>query len=238
MSSWEKRFSRALWNKYHRGHIPVIPDIKPRSPQAGDLLQGRDPAEIARALADAGAPVISVVTEPIHFGGSAMLLQKVVQATKLPVLRKDFINSPHQLQESLELGASAVLLIASMLEKARLLELIEEACRLGLEPLVETHRREEIDAVRELKLDMIGINNRDIVNLEMDGGNVDTTEELARLIQPGSLVISESSLSSPVEVEKAARAGAQAVLVGTAILQAPDPAQMYCRLTISRGTGL
>ncbi|KUG04076.1 indole-3-glycerol phosphate synthase [hydrocarbon metagenome] len=231
-------YSNALWNQYNSGRIPVIPDLKSRSPQEGDLLQGRDPVEIARILGDAGAPVLSVVTEPMHFGGTTELLQRIVRNTSLPVLRKDFINSSDQLRESVDLGASAVLLIASMLKKEQLFRLVEKAFKLGLEPLVETHNQAEINTMKDLQLSMIGINNRDIVNLEMDDGSVKTTEQLARLVNPGVLVLSESSISSPEEVERAIFAGAHAVLVGTAILQARDPAEMYRRLSIPRRTSL
>jgi len=226
-----KKYSTALWNKYHSGKIPVIPDIKCRSPQEGDLLQGRDPVIIAEALAAAGAPVLSVVTEPKYFGGSPELLQRIVQATSLPILCKDFIKKREQLQESVDLGASAVLLIASMLEKEQLFKLIDDALMLGLEPLVEIHNEAEIVSVKELNLGMIGINNRSIVELEMDDGTVRTTEELARLISPKTLVISESSISSSTDVARAIAAGAHAVLVGTAILQSRDPAEMYRTLS-------
>jgi len=227
MDSSGKDFSRALWAQYRCGKLPVIPDIKLKSPQEGGLLRGRDPVEIAQTLAAAGAPVLSVVTEPEHFGGSPDLLQRIVQAVSLPVLRKDFINCPEQLRESAEIGAKAVLLIASMLEKAQLCRLVEEALRLGLEPLVETHNEAEIFLANQLDLTMIGINNRSIAELEMDEGNVATTERLAGLTGPGMLVISESSISSPADVERARAAGAHAVLVGTAILKASEPAEMY-----------
>lgn len=221
------KFSTALWNKYHCGRIPVIPDIKSRSPQEGDLFQGRDPVEIAKALAAAGAPVLSVVTEPKYFAGSPELLAKVAQASALPILRKDFINNREQLKESVNLGASAVLLIVSMLEQKQLTDLIEDALTLGLEPLVETHNQAEILAVKGLKLTMLGINNRNILELEMDSGSVSTTEGLASLAGGEVLIISESSISSATDVQRAKAAGAHAVLVGTAILQAKDPGDMY-----------
>ncbi|GAB6174374.1 indole-3-glycerol phosphate synthase TrpC [Paradesulfitobacterium aromaticivorans] len=226
-----KKFSTALWNQYHSGKIPVIPDIKSRSPQEGDLLQGRDPVKFAQALEAAGAPALSVVTEPRYFEGSPELLQRIALATSLPVLRKDFINSRVQLQESVDLGASAVLLIASMLEKKRLFQLIEDALMLGLEPLVETHNESEIISTNELKLNIIGINNRNIVELEMDDGSVNNTEKLASLVRPEVLVVSESSISSSADVQRALAAGAHAVLVGTAILQAKDPVEMYRSLS-------
>jgi indole-3-glycerol phosphate synthase len=238
MNTINKDFSSALWNQYHSGRIPVIPDIKSRSPREGDLLQGRHPAELAKKLATAGARVISVVTEKEHFGGSREIIPRIVDSVSLPVLRKDFIISREQLMETAEMGASAVLLIAAILKKAQLYELIEYAHILGLEPLVETHNKDEIMSVNGLKLTMLGINNRNITELETDDGSVKTTEELAGLAGPEALLISESAVSSPADAQRAAKAGAHAVLVGTAILQARDPAQIYRNLNIMRGKGL
>lgn len=194
-------------------------------------MMGRDPVQLAQALTAAGAPVLSVVTEPDHFGGSPGLMERIAAATSVPILRKDFIHHRRQLLESQHLGASAVLLISSMLEEKLLLDLIKEATALGLEPLVETHNRAEIAALQGMKLAMLGINNRDIVALETDDGCVSTTEELAGYIDPGVLVISESAINSRDDVQRAGAAGAHAVLVGTAILQAGDPAEMYRQLS-------
>ena len=229
-----KIFSKALWNRYNAGQIPVIPDIKRRSPGEGDLLQGRNPAEFAQAMTTAGAPVLSVVTEAEHFGGSLELLQRIVRNTSVPVLRKDFINHPAQLQESVDSGASAVLLIASMLEKKQLFKLIEQSLLLGLEPLVETHSEVEVRIVNELKLTLVGINNRNILELETDDGSVNTTEKLAGFLRPGTLVVSESAIAFPADVRRASAAGAHAVLVGTAILQAENPQGKYRELSEAR----
>lgn len=234
MGTSDQKFSNRLWDKYASGMTPVIPDIKLKSPQAGDLMGGRDPVEFARTLAVAGAPVLSVVTEPVYFGGSTGLLRRIVQNVSVPVLRKDFIKTSEQLQESADYGARAVLLIASMLERPQLLSLVEKSLQLGLEPLVETHSEAEIATVKDLHLSMMGINNRSIVELETDAGNVSLTEKLAGLISPDTLIISESSISSPADVQRALAAGSHAVLVGTAILQARDPADMYRRLTETR----
>ncbi|MEQ8176615.1 MAG: indole-3-glycerol-phosphate synthase [Syntrophomonadaceae bacterium] len=231
MMSSRHSFSSALRARYHTGKIPVIPDIKCRSPKEGDLMQGRDPVQLARALAAAGAPVLSVVSEPDYFGGSTELLQQIVQAVPLPVLRKDFIKTPSQLQETADLDARAVLLIASMLEKEQLFKLVDYALQLGLDPLVETHSADEIALFNELDLPITGINNRNIVELELDEGSVSRTESLIKLIKPGVLVVSESSISSPADVTRAANAGAHAVLVGTAILKAPNPVIMYHNLS-------
>ncbi len=223
----DKPFLRALQERYQNQEIPIIPDVKIKSPKEGDLMRGRDPVDIAKSLATSGAPVLSVVTEPDHFAGSPELLQRIVSAVKLPVLRKDFITKIEQLHESVDLGTSAVLLIASMLSKAQLARMVEEALKLGLEPLVETHNAEEIALFYDLSLSLVGINNRDIIELEMDNGSISTTERLISLVRPGIFVISESSIASALDVKRAAAAGAHAVLVGTAILQAEDPAAMY-----------
>lgn len=225
------RCSSALWNKYHSGKVPVITDIKCKSPGEGDLLMGRDPVAIAKSLDAAGAPVISVVTESEHYGGSPELLYKIIQAVSAPVLRKDFVNSREQLVETVEIGASGILLIASMLEKGQLAKLVEESLALGLEPLVETHNEAEIIAVSEMKLTFLGINNRNIIELETDDGNVNTTEKLAELAQKGALLVSESSIASRDDVSRAIAAGAHAVLVGTAILRAKDPVEMFKNLS-------
>jgi indole-3-glycerol phosphate synthase len=225
------RCSDLLWREYRSGRLPVIPDIKCSSPAEGDLLRGRDPLALAGELAAAGAPLLSVVTEGKHFGGSPQLLQKIAGAVAVPVLRKDFITTRKQLLETAECGAAGVLLIAARLGKKQLLKLIEEALLLGLEPLVETHNEAEIMAANELNLTFLGINNRDILLLETDDGSIDTTEKLAGLVRPGALVLSESSLMSRADLLRAMRAGAYAALVGTAILQAEDPGEFYRQLS-------
>ena len=139
-----RRFSAALWQHCRTGRLPVIPDIKARSPAEGDLLRGRPPVEYARTLAAAGAPVLSVVTEPRYFGGSLQSLEMIAASIPRPVLRKDFIDHEDQLMESRDAGAAAILLIAARLERRRLFKLIEAALGMGLEPLVEIHRPEEI----------------------------------------------------------------------------------------------
>ncbi len=233
-----RKCSNALWNKKSTGEIPVITDIKIKSPGEGDLILGRDPVSLCKSLEEAGVPMISVVTEAEHYGGSLELLNKIVKAVSVPVLRKDFISKREQLVETVENGASGVLLIASMLEKEQLFRLVKDSLALGLEPLVETHNESEIISVRELELTFVGINNRNIIQLETDGGNVNTTEKLAALAPREALLVSESSISSKADVSRAIVAGAHAVLVGTAILKAEDPVQMYKKLSETLGEEL
>ena len=113
-------FTDHIKQKQLAGLVPGIPDIKCRSPKEGDLLNGRDPVKIARTFAAAGAPVLSVVTEAEHFGGSLGLLSDIVQTTGLPVLRKDFIQTEQAIIETAQAGAAAVLLISSMLARLTL----------------------------------------------------------------------------------------------------------------------
>lgn len=227
----ESRYTEALRQNQKMGRIPVIPDIKSRSPAEGDLLSGRDFIALAGELEAAGVPALSVVTEAEHFGGSPELFSRIARAVAVPVLRKDFITTVEQVRESADMGAAAVLLIAAMLEKRVLFKLFEKALSLGLEPLVETHSEAEIRVANELNPTFLGINNRNILELERDGGDVSTTEYLTALARPEALIVSESSISSPADVRRAIAAGAHAVLVGTAILRADDPAATYKKLS-------
>lgn len=222
-------FIAALERAKQKGRNVVIPDVKCRSPKEGDLLAGRNPAEIAKALADAGAPVLSVVTEEKNFNGSKSLLSEVA-SLGLPVLRKDFIKTKADVRETKALGASAVLLMYSWLDGPALRELYEEAKSVGLDVLVETHTEDEIKKAAALGAKLVGINNRDITVLEKDDGTVSHTERLAALKPAGSFLVSESSIMSADDVRRAVRSGADAVLVGTALLKAEDIGSFYQRL--------
>lgn len=223
----ERAFSNALRAAARAGRNPVIADLKCRSPKEGELFQGRSPVELAVALKGAGAPALSVVTEPTHFGGSLDLLAQVVQATGLPVLRKDFFQSEADIEASKAHGASSVLLICATMEPALLRQLFHRAHALGMEALVETCNEAELAFASELGAQLVGINNRDIAHLELDDGTVQRTQRLAAHRPPGALLISESGILTKADVDAAIGAGADAALVGTAILQAPDPAAFY-----------
>ena len=169
---------------------------------------------------------ISVVTEPQDFGGSVELLRQVAAAVDAPVLRKDFVRDRAGLAATREAGASAILLTVCMIERDVFAELHETAHELGLETLVEVHDGEELEWVRSngLEPDLLGINNRDIQVREVDDGDVSLTEGLTPLVPGGWLVLSESAITGPDDARRAREAGADAVLVGTSILQATDPA--------------
>lgn len=222
-------FRDALHNSLELGCPVVIPDIKLRSPEHGDLMKGRDPLCYAKSLISCGAPVLSVVTEEMHFGGSLEILAQLKKELGVPVLCKDFIYAKEQLLEIKQAGADAVLLIASCLSYQELTALYTESLALELEPLVEVHTAYELECVMQLSPLLLGINNRDILQLEQDGGTVDTTWYLANMVSSrvDVTVISESGITTESDVRKAVLAGSTAVLVGTALLKADDPCALY-----------
>jgi len=227
-------FARAIAAENDCGFVAVIPDIKCVSPKEGDLLQGRDPVEVATLLVASGACLLSVVTEREHFGGSVGLLRDIACNVDVPVLRKDFITDEAMLLESLDFGASAVLLICSILDEDKLSLLYRQALVLGLEPFVEVHNEMELEWARQLGAPLIGINNRNIETLELDEGGPARTAALAPHVPEGSLLVSESGILSPRDACIAARAKAHGILVGTALWQAPDMATAFRSFRVPR----
>jgi len=211
--------------------VPVIVDIKPISPKDGDLLRQRRPADLARAAEQAGACAVSVVTEARHFGGSIDMLEEIAAACSLPVLQKDFFQSPKQVDQGHQAGADAMLIIMANTSDETALALHRRAIRLGMESVVEVHMPAELERALKLAPTIIGINNRNILRLEKDGGDVRVTEALAPEVPQDILIVSESSLKSCDDVRRAVRAGADAVLIGTAILQAEDLEARLAELT-------
>lgn len=230
-------FSRAILGAREKGRVPLVVDIKPVSPRDGALVGSRDPATLAKILDQAGVCALSVVTEPEHFGGSLEMLREVASAVSLPVLRKDFLRSPEDVDASLEAGAAAVLLTLSTVSELEAPGLYRRIHSLGLEPLMEVHTPEELHFT--LGLDplptIIGINNRDITRLEKDDGDVGVTESLAPMVPDDVAILSESAMLTPGDVARAFAAGADGVLIGTAVLQAEDPAAVVAEL--AKGTG-
>jgi indole-3-glycerol phosphate synthase len=212
------------------GRLPLISEIKVRSPKEGDLLAARDPLALARQMQSAGAACLSVVTEGRHFGGSLELLHSLAAAVSLPILRKDFVADAADVRASREHGASCLLLMVAMLEWPRLVQLHAEAHRCGLETLVEVHDEAELAQALTLDLDLLGINNRDIRQLETDTGTVAGTLRLLRRVPAGIRTISESAISTAQEVRDVLGAGGLGVLVGTAILRARDVGEGIRRL--------
>ncbi len=206
--------------------MPVLSEIKVRSPKEGDLLRGRAPEALAGEMAACPIAGLSVVTEADDFGGDLELIRRVRPVVAVPILRKDFLSNEEELDETVAAGADAVLLTVCMHGDEALARLHAAARERGLETLVEVHDEDDLRRVQALGLvpDILGVNNRDILVREVDDGDVTVTERLATTVPPGTLLLSESAISGPADAARARAAGADAVLVGTSILQAPDPA--------------
>jgi indole-3-glycerol phosphate synthase len=203
-----------------RSDVAVIAEVKRRSPSKGWINTQIDVAEQAKAYATGGAAAISVLTEHKHFDGSSADLELVSRGADIPLLKKDFHVSTIQLLEARALGASAALLIARALPPEDLPRLIKDAERLGLEVLVEVRDENELQRAIDAGASIIGVNNRNLETLEIDPG---TSERLIPRIPAGIMAIAESGIAGRGDVERVARAGANAVLVGSSISAAPEP---------------
>ncbi len=222
--------------------IALIAEIKRASPSRGLIRENFNLGEITKAYQDSGVHAISVITEENYFQGSISYLQEVRSITELPILRKDFIIEPYQIYESRCFGADAILLIADLLSKETLTELVALAAQLGLEALVEVHTEKELKKVLGLKVALpsvdcsptkvsdrgqtkklinfaIGINNRDLNTLEVD---FKTTERLFPLVTRDKFTVVESGIKSYQDVLFLKILGVNAVLVGEAFMEAQD----------------
>jgi indole-3-glycerol phosphate synthase len=199
--------------------ISLIAEHKRRSPSAGVIREGATVADVVQAYERGGAAAISILTEEQHFGGSLEDLQAAVAATELPVLRKDFIVDPYQLYESAAAGADAILLIVAALEVDPLFELLREARALDLDALVEVHDERELEVALAVEADVLGINNRDLVDFSVD---IERTYELLSDIPAGKTVVSESGYSRRDELDELERVGVDAVLIGETLMRADD----------------
>lgn len=206
----------------------IIAEIKRSSPSAGHIREGLDPATVARAYSETGAAAISVLTEEDHFSGSLGDIGEVRQAVVLPVLRKDFITDPYQVYESRAAGADAVLLIARILDRDRLAELLSLVGECGMEALVEVHDEGDLARAVEAGAHVIGVNSRDLATLRVDLG---VAEGLLPLVPLGTAKVAESGVRDRAGLERMRTAGADAVLVGEALLKADDPAAALAALT-------
>lgn len=198
----------------------LIAEFKRRSPSAGEIRPGAEPAEIARGYEKAGAAAISVLTDGEDFGGSLEDLVATRRASSLPVLRKEFIVDSYQVNEARLYGADAVLLIAECLDDCLLRSLYREVIDLGMTPLVELHSSENLSRVLDLGATLIGVNNRDLSTMKTDIGHV---LRLKEKIPPECVLVAESGIRSRADVEQLEAAGVQAILVGESLLVSSDP---------------
>lgn len=205
---------------FNAERIGLVAEVKRRSPSAGVIRAELDPAEQAVCYAHHGAAAVSVLTDGPFFGGSIADLEAVTRRITLPVLRKDFILDETQVLEARAAGAAAVLLIVRALPRARLRQLLDFTRASGLEALVEIHAPGELDAALESGARILGVNSRDLDTFRID---VDAAWRLLEAVPRNCVAVAESGMATIADVERAATAGADGVLVGTALSAAAEP---------------
>lgn len=199
--------------------ISFICECKKASPSKGLIAPDFPYLEIARAYEAAGADCISVLTEPKWFLGSDAYLQTIAEAVSIPCLRKDFTVDEYMIYEAKLLGASAVLLIVSILSARQIREYLDICEELGLSALVEVHDEQEVRTALDAGARIVGVNNRNLRDFTVDTGN---SRRLRRLIPPEVLFVSESGVSCAEEVRQLRAIGADGVLIGETLMRAPD----------------
>lgn len=208
--------------------MALIAEVKKASPSAGIIRPDFDPVAIARAYEAAGADCLSVLTDERFFQGHLQYLRQIRDAVSLPLLRKDFILDERQIAEAVEWGADAILLIAAILDDDRLRRLHALATEAGLAALVEVHNEAEMERALALGAPLIGVNNRDLTTFTVD---LATTERLAaQASKRPCLLVAESGIHTRADVERLARCGARAILVGESLMRAPSVASKVTEL--------
>jgi indole-3-glycerol phosphate synthase len=220
-------FEQGLRAKIAAGQAGVIAEVKKASPSKGVLRADFQPAAIAQSYAEHGAACLSVLTDVNFFQGSSEYLRQARAACALPILRKDFMVDLYQVYEARAMGADAILLIVAALDHGLMAEL--EACSLdlGMDVLVEVHDGEELEAALQLRTPLVGINNRNLRTFDV---TLDTTLGLLPGIPKDRLVITESGILGPQDVQRMRDADVHAFLVGEAFMRAENPGQELARL--------
>jgi indole-3-glycerol phosphate synthase len=201
--------------------LAVIAEMKQRTPTMGVLAEEYSPADLAHAYTEGGAAAISVLTQMASFGGRPEHVMDARAATSLPILRKDFVTDPFEIAEARAAGADAVLLIVAALERSQLAQLLAVARSRGIAALVEVHDEGETNAALEAGAQLIGINHRDLRTFAVD---LALTERLRKVIPTSVVVVAESGIRTRDDARRVYEAGANAILVGEALMRADNPA--------------
>lgn len=213
---------RFLFEKAISGKdLAFICEIKKASPSKGLIAEKFPYLEIAREYEEGGADAVSVLTEPFYFQGSSRYLQEISRTVKLPLLRKDFVVDPYQIFEAKCIGASAVLLICSILDQKQLKEYFGLADQLGLSVLTEAHDEREIEMALSAGVRIIGVNNRDLKTFQVDLNN---SIRLRKKVPSEIIFVSESGIRNAEDVRALRENGVNAVLMGETLMRAPDKA--------------
>lgn len=221
-ASAPRGFHAALERDRHPDSLALIAEVKRASPSKGLIRKDFDPVAIATAYERGGASCLSVLTDAPSFQGSEEHLVAARRAVALPCLRKEFLIDPWQVRESRALGADAVLVILALVDDELAGRLMSEAALLGMDVLVETHDEHELDRAAALGARLIGVNNRNLRTFET---RLEVTEQLMGRAPAGALIVTESGIFSPEDVERLARAGAGAMLVGESLMRQSDVGQ-------------
>jgi indole-3-glycerol phosphate synthase len=212
---------RYLRSALRRDRLAVIAEMKARTPVMGRLSDDYAPGRLARLYSGAGAAALSVLCQETSFGGRPEHLAEARAVSDLPILRKDFIVDEHQVLEGRAYGADAVLLIVAALEASRLRELMRLVRELGMEAVVEVHNEAEVTAALNAGATVVGVNHRDLSTFQVDIG---VTERLRPLVPSEVVYVAESGIHTAEDAARMRQAGADAILVGEALMRAPDPA--------------
>lgn len=211
-----------FYERLRRPGMNFICEVKKASPSKGIIAEDFPYLEIAKEYEAAGAAAISVLTEPHYFLGSEKYLKEIAEAVNIPVLRKDFVVDESMIVEAKELGASAVLLIVSLLEKERLKAYLSLAHSIGLSALVEAHDENEVLVASECGAKIIGVNNRNLKDFTVDMNN---SLRLRNLVKDDEVVfVSESGIKTSEDIKKLADGNIGAVLIGETLMRSPDKA--------------
>ena len=213
-------FASSLRDAGASGELAVISEIKRRSPSKGALNLNLDPAEMAATYEAGGAAALSVLTDMEFFGGSVVDLRTARASVSLPVLRKDFTVSPHDVCDARLMGADCVLLIAAALHQNELVELHDLANDVGIEVLVEIHDERELDAALAAGATMVGVNQRDLISFQVDH---ERAVRMAAVIPDDVVKVAESGVRGAADARDLQRAGYHAVLVGETLVTSADP---------------